>query len=149
MTKSEKVLILGIFSPKKILMFRVGLKKLGSVGNRNHTYISFKPYYVIICLFVQHEESGFGLCICLQLLISGWCFQNCSLQALLHTYYINKISRRCKIKNSQILLPHHMLTFCILETPKGVLWQTVKTQISSRSALFAMIKTTFRDRYTS
>ena len=28
-TKSEKVPILGIFSPKTILMFRVGLKKLG------------------------------------------------------------------------------------------------------------------------
>ena len=28
-TKSEKVPILGIFSPKAILMFRVGLKKLG------------------------------------------------------------------------------------------------------------------------
>ena len=27
MTKSEKVPILGIFSPKTILMFRVGLKK--------------------------------------------------------------------------------------------------------------------------
>ena len=50
-------------------------------------------YYVIMCLFVQHEESSFGLCIWLQLLIAGWCFQNCSLQAsLLHTYYINKIS---------------------------------------------------------
>ena len=43
MTKSEKVHILGIFSPKTILMFRVGVKKLGQVGNRNHTYISFKP----------------------------------------------------------------------------------------------------------
>ena len=43
MTKSEKVPILGIFSAKTILMFRVGLKKLGYVGNRNHTYISFKP----------------------------------------------------------------------------------------------------------
>ena len=40
MTKYEKVPILGIFSPKTILMFRVGLKKL---GYRNHTYISFKP----------------------------------------------------------------------------------------------------------
>ena len=28
-TKSEKVPILGIFSPKTILMFRVGLKKIG------------------------------------------------------------------------------------------------------------------------
>ena len=28
MTKSEKVPILGIFSPKTILMFRVGLKKI-------------------------------------------------------------------------------------------------------------------------
>ena len=44
MTKSEKVPILGIFSPKTILMFRVGLKELGKVGNRNHKYISFKPY---------------------------------------------------------------------------------------------------------
>ena len=43
MTKSEKMPILGIFSPKTILMFRVGLKKLGQVINRNHTYISFKP----------------------------------------------------------------------------------------------------------
>ena len=43
MTKSEKVPILGIFSPKTILMFRVGLKKIGYVGNRNHIYISFKP----------------------------------------------------------------------------------------------------------
>ena len=24
-------------------MFRVGSKKIGQVGNRNHTYISFKP----------------------------------------------------------------------------------------------------------
>ena len=44
MTKSEKVPILGFFSPMTILMFRVGLKKIGQVGNRNHTYISFKPY---------------------------------------------------------------------------------------------------------
>ena len=29
MTKTEKVPILGIFSPKTILMFRVELKKLG------------------------------------------------------------------------------------------------------------------------
>ena len=43
MTKSEKAPILGISSPKTILMFRVGLKKLGYVGNRNHAYISFKP----------------------------------------------------------------------------------------------------------
>ena len=43
MTKSEKGPIFGIFSPKTILMFRVGAKKLGQVGNRNHTYISFKP----------------------------------------------------------------------------------------------------------
>ena len=47
MKKSEKVPILGIFSPKTILMFRVGLKKLGEVGNRNHTYISFKPYTLL------------------------------------------------------------------------------------------------------
>ena len=33
MTKSEKVPVLGIFSPKTIFMFRVGLKKLGLVGN--------------------------------------------------------------------------------------------------------------------
>ena len=50
MTKSEKVPILGIFSPKTILMFRVGLKKLGLVGNRNHTYISFKPNNEIAAL---------------------------------------------------------------------------------------------------
>ena len=43
MTKSEKVPIIGIFSPKTILKFRVGLKKLGKVGNRNNIYISFKP----------------------------------------------------------------------------------------------------------
>ena len=54
MTKSEKVPILGIFSPKAILMFRVGLKTIGSVGNRNHTYISFKPYNKVaflICIY--------------------------------------------------------------------------------------------------
>ena len=43
MTKSEKSAHFSIFSPKTILMFRVGLKKIGYVGNRNHTYISFKP----------------------------------------------------------------------------------------------------------
>ena len=43
MTKSEKVPILGFISPKTILMLRIGLKN--RVGNRNHTYISFKPYF--------------------------------------------------------------------------------------------------------
>ena len=43
MIKTEKVPILDIFSSKTILMFMVGSKKLGKVGNRNHTYISFKP----------------------------------------------------------------------------------------------------------
>ena len=48
------------------------------------------------------------------------------------------------------------LTLCILETPKGVLWQAVQTQIKctimvhlSGSALFAKIKTIFRDINTS
>ena len=55
MTNSEKVPILGIFSPKTILMFRVGLKKLGYVGNRNHTYISFKPKLGLMCLAQGHK----------------------------------------------------------------------------------------------
>ena len=45
MTKSENVPILGIFSPKTILMFRVGLKKIRvSRQQEPHIYISFKPY---------------------------------------------------------------------------------------------------------
>ena len=40
MTKSEKVPILGIFSPKTILMFRVGLKKIrvGRPTGTTHTF---------------------------------------------------------------------------------------------------------------
>ena len=49
MTKSEKVSLLGIFSPKTILMFRVGLKK--RVGRpTGTTHISFKPLYSEIVL---------------------------------------------------------------------------------------------------
>ena len=40
MTKSEKVPILGIFSPKTILMFRVGLKK-SRVGGQQELHIYF------------------------------------------------------------------------------------------------------------
>ena len=40
MTKSEKVLILGIYSPKTILMFRVGLKKI-RVGRQQEPHIHF------------------------------------------------------------------------------------------------------------
>ena len=39
-TKSEKVPILGIFSPKTILMFRVGLKKI-RVGRQQEPHINF------------------------------------------------------------------------------------------------------------
>ena len=40
MTKSEKVPILGFFSPKTILMFRVGLKKIrvGRPTGTTHTF---------------------------------------------------------------------------------------------------------------
>ena len=40
MTKSERVPILGIFSPKTILMFRVGLKKIrvGRPTGTTHTF---------------------------------------------------------------------------------------------------------------
>ena len=40
MTKSEKVPILGIFSPKTILMFRVGLKRIrvGRSTGTTHTF---------------------------------------------------------------------------------------------------------------
>ena len=48
---SEKVLIQGIFSPKTILMFRVGLKKIGEVGKQEHTYFSFKPYLIPLRVF--------------------------------------------------------------------------------------------------
>ena len=40
MTKSEKVPILGIVSPKTILMFRVGLKKV-RVGRQQEHHIYF------------------------------------------------------------------------------------------------------------
>ena len=40
MTKSEKVPIVGIFSPKTILMFRVGLKKI-RVGRQQEPHIYF------------------------------------------------------------------------------------------------------------
>ena len=40
MTKIEKVPILGIFSPKTILMFRVGLKKI-RVGRQQESHIYF------------------------------------------------------------------------------------------------------------
>ena len=55
MTKSEKVHILGIFSPKPIIMFRVGVKKLGYIGNRNHTYISFKPYENLLGIMMYEQ----------------------------------------------------------------------------------------------
>ena len=40
MTKAEKVPILGIFSPKTILMFRVGIKKIrvGRPTGTTHTF---------------------------------------------------------------------------------------------------------------
>ena len=38
MTKTEKVPILGIFSPKTILMFMVGLNKLGRETGTTHIF---------------------------------------------------------------------------------------------------------------
>ena len=54
-TKSEKVPILGIFSPKTILMFRVGLKKIrgGRPTGTTHTfhlslrYTVFDPPFIL------------------------------------------------------------------------------------------------------
>ena len=53
MTKSEKVPILGIFSPKTILMFRVGLKKIrvGRPTGTTHTFhLSLKRQTVSLLL---------------------------------------------------------------------------------------------------
>ena len=57
MTKSEKVPILGIFSPKTILMFRVGLKTImvGRPTGTTHTFhlilsiTSGARLYITIC----------------------------------------------------------------------------------------------------
>ena len=48
MTKAEKVPIVGIFSPKTILMFRVGLKKIrvGKPTGTTHTFhLSLSKYF--------------------------------------------------------------------------------------------------------
>ena len=47
-TKYVKVSILGIFSPKTISMFRVGLENRAG-RQQEHTYISFKPYIDLCC----------------------------------------------------------------------------------------------------
>ena len=39
----------------------------------------------------------------------------------------------------------HHSTLCILQTPKRLLWQTIKIQILSGSAWFAKIKAIFKD----
>ena len=58
MTKSEKVPILGIFSPKTILMFRVGLKKIkeGRPTGTTHTfYLSLIGKLLFTgCMFFCH-----------------------------------------------------------------------------------------------
>ena len=54
MTKSEKVPILGIFSPKTILMFRVGLKNLGrKATGTTHTF------HLSLTTFSTEKEQSF------------------------------------------------------------------------------------------
>ena len=70
MTKSEKVPILGIFSPKTILMFRVGLKNrvgrpagtihafhLSLINNVDH-YICFCGKIIVHIIFSKPVESS-------------------------------------------------------------------------------------------
>ena len=59
MTKSENVPILGIFSPKTILMFRVGLKKI-NVGRQQEPHIfqlSLSLNYVFFAATVMESNQ--------------------------------------------------------------------------------------------
>ena len=59
-TKSEKVPILGIFSPKTILMFRVGLKKIrvGRPTGTTHTFHLSLRFKVQVNNISAMSDSG-------------------------------------------------------------------------------------------